>query len=318
MSTNRRTNGPTNHVFEHSAKGAKASEVQKIKGGDSIAIQAIATTTGAAGALPTARRLSRLQLGALKEKLSERDLLSLQAIQKYRFINSGQIQELYYTNGSTQAANVRATNKAMKKLRGYGLIKPLERRIGGVRAGSSALVWHLTEPGERLLNLEGPKDRPRKRFEEPSQAFLAHTLAVTEYAKQLTVFGREQPSLTIVALEPEPACWRTYRADGKTQYLKPDLYVVLSDENYEYQFYFEIDLGTEPMTKLKKKCQTYLDYYYSGEDQKRLGLMPLVVWVVPDEARRQKLTALIAECAPNNGQIFKTILTGTTPEELLV
>lgn len=318
MSTNRRTNGPTNHVFEHPAKEAETSAILKNKGGDSIAIQAIATTTGRDSAPSTARRLSRLQLGALKERLSERDLLSLQAIQKYRFINSGQIQELYYTNGSTEAANVRATNKAMKKLRDYGLIKPLERRIGGVRAGSSALVWHLTEPGERLLNLESPKDRPRKRFEEPSQAFLAHTLAVTDYAKRLTTFCREQPQLSIATLEPEPACWRPYTADGKTQYLKPDLYAVLSSGEFEYQFYFEIDLGTEPMPKLMKKCQTYLDYYYSGEDQKKSGLFPLVVWVVPDEGRKQKLTEKIEENFSNKAQIFKTKLAEDNPQELLL
>lgn len=318
MPTNRRTNGPTNRAAEHSAKGAKASEVQKIKGGDSIAIPAIVTPPGEAGARPTARRLSRLQLAALRERLSERDLLVLQAIQKYRFVSSGHVQELYFINGSTQAANVRAANKALKKLRDYGLLKPLERRIGGVQAGSTALTWHLTEPGERLLGLDGPKDHPRKRFEEPSRNFLAHTLSVVEYAVKLVTFCRKQNDMSVVTIAPEPECWRSYSISGKTLFLKPDLYAVLSSGEFEYQFYFEIDLGTEPMPKLMKKCQAYLDYYYSGEDQKKSGLFPLVVWVVPDEGRKQKLTEKIEENFSNKAQIFKTKLAEDNPQELLL
>ena len=303
MPANRQTNGPTNHVAEQSATGAELSGEVKNKGGDCIALQAIALPTAVA-ALPVARRLSRRQLASLKECLGEKDFQILNTIQRYRFVSSGQIKRLYFVDSSTDAANLRATNRALKKLREHGLIAPLTRRIGGVRAGSSALIWHLTEPGERLLHLDHT-ERHRKRFEEPSNTFLTHTLAVTEFAVQLIAMTRDTDGCEIRQLDPEPDCWRTYHSQGKTVYLKPDLYVVLKGEQYEDYYYIEIDLGTEPMTKLLKKCQIYCDHYRSGEDQRQIGIAPLVAWIMPDEARKNTLMRKITEQFHNEANLFR-------------
>lgn len=64
------------------------------------------------------------------------------------------------------------------------LIARLGRRIGGVRAGSSGITWQLASTGERLLRrLHG--ETKRRRYVEPSAAFVKHTLAVAELAIQL-------------------------------------------------------------------------------------------------------------------------------------
>ena len=86
----------------------------------------------------------------------------------------------------SDASALRQTNRLMGTLQENALVKTLQRRVGGARAGSSSYVWHLSEAGYRLDELCGLQDsaatRPvsRRRITEPSWTFLAHTLAVTE------------------------------------------------------------------------------------------------------------------------------------------
>ena len=258
----------------------------------------------AAGTPPVVKRLSRRQLISLNQHLGKKDIDILKIIRKYRFVTSGQIKRLCFVSGSTDTANLRAANRALKKLREYGLIAPLTRRIGGVRAGSSSLIWHLTEPGERLLQLDDPEQH-RKRFEEPSSTFLTHTLAVTEFAVQLYDMARSTDNCKIIKSDPEPYCWRTFRSRGETVYLKPDLFIILRGRRYEDYYYCEIDLGTESMAKLIKKCQIYYDHYRSGEDHERIGVAPLIAWIVPDEARKNMLMEKITEQFPDEADLFR-------------
>lgn len=251
------------------------------------------------------QRISRKQLMSLKTYLSEKDLAIISEIRRYHFLTTNQIKRLYYYTGSTSTANLRAASKCLKRLREKGLIAPLERRIGGVQAGSSSLVWHLTEPGERLLWLDAHDQKhPRKRFEEPSQTFLTHTLAVAEFAVQLIVAGRDENGHEIKQLDPEPYCWRFYTYNGEKAVLKPDLYTVLRDGRHSLFCYIEIDLGTESRAQLVRKCQMYYDHYLSGDDLDRIGISPLVVWIMPNEERKLALEKRIAELYPEGPMLF--------------
>ena len=159
-------------ILPDAKEGAKTSQTRsnaENNAGDSLPFQG-----------RTRRRVSRLQLVALSEQLSERDLLVLGFIRKNHFVSSRQIQRLYFIGGSSDAANSRAANRALKRLGEQGLIAHLDRRIGGWRSGSSAQVWYLTEPGERLFRLGSTEKLPRKRPEKPSYLFLEQTLATTE------------------------------------------------------------------------------------------------------------------------------------------
>ena len=97
------------------------------------------------------------------QRLSDRDIAILKSLSKCTFMLTGQIQRLHNTDASTQTAALRATAREMKKLKEYGLVKNLDRRIGGVRGGSSSLVWHLSEAGYRLLKLDSREKKTRKR-----------------------------------------------------------------------------------------------------------------------------------------------------------
>ena len=186
----------------------------------------------------------------------------------------------------------------------------LGRRIGGVRAGSGGLVWHLTHAGERLLYLENHTLTPTKRFTEPSPYFLAHTLAVADIAVQLTELCRGQRTLKLTALQPEPECWRTFSEYGAIQSLKPDLFAITVSRQYEDRWFIEVDLDTESPNKIIDKCERYHKYYRSGLEQQEAGVFPLTVWLVPSAARKEKLITHIRKAFDKQPRLFAVITAG--------
>lgn len=301
------TNRPTNHEAEHSETSARPCGTDGALGGDSTVIQTEHPTPAA-----RPKKMNRAYLAELDKRLSGRDRDVLRAIQKHRFLLTGQIQRLYFAEGSSAPANTRAANRALKKLNEYGLINSLKRRIGGVRAGSASLIWHLTEPGHRILHLGNQDTGPRRRFEEPSPMFLEHTLAVAECAVQLICICRPSEDLELVSVDSEPTCWRPFTVDGKVVYLKPDLFAITTYEDYEDQWFIEIDLGTESPAQVALKCAAYYKYYCSGIEQRESGMFPLVVWIVPDEGRKQRLEEAIQATLPKHPKMFLVI----TPDKL--
>lgn len=252
------------------------------------------------------RRLSHKRLLELDMALGERDKEVLLAIQRHRYLLTGQVQRLIFTDAATSTAALRAASRCLKKLREFGLTCALSRRIGGVRAGSGSLVWYLSHAGERLLRLRDHKPAPVRRFFEPSPYFLAHTLAVSEISVQLAELCREQ-DMVLSALQPEPECWRSYSEHGTHLSLKPDLYAVTVSGEYEDRWFFEVDLDTESPVKVIEKCRRYHRYYRTGLEQKASGVFPLTVWVVPDEGRRDRLVSAIRAAFDKQPRLFAVI-----------
>lgn len=253
------------------------------------------------------RRISRQLLEEISARLGERDFQIITSVQRYRYMMTSQLQRLYFTDAATPAAALRAASRALKKLRELGLIDTLSRRIGGVRAGSGGLVWHITHAGERLIYLRTQTLTPTKRFFEPSPYFLAHTLAVTEVAVQLTELCRNDKKLTLSTLQPEPECWRTYSEYGAIQSLKPDLFAITVSGQYEDRWFVEVDLDTESPNKIIDKCERYHKYYRSGLEQQESGVFPLTVWIVPSVERKEKLITHIKKTFDKQPRLFAVI-----------
>ena len=266
------------------------------------------SSPAAAGEEP--RRLSRQQLEEAATRLSDRDREILTAAQRYRYLLTGQIQRLYFTGSTTPTAARRAAARALRRLKDLGLLDHLVRRIGGVRAGSGGLVWHLTRAGERLLYLENHTLTPTKRFSEPSPYFLAHTLAVADIAVQLTELCRGQHTLKLTTLQPEPECWRTFSEYGALQSLKPDLFAITVSGQYEDRWFIEVDLDTESPNKIIDKCERYHKYYRSGLEQRESGVFPLTAWIVPSAERKEKLITHIRKAFDKQPRLFAVITAG--------
>ena len=301
-----KTNRPTFRSDESVGTSPGVTAQIPFKGSDPYRHAAVAYYPGEE-VVPIAMRVGKNQLERLSGELTQRDREILVSLKKCKFLLTGQIQRLHITDASSKNAAIRAAARELRKLKEYGLVATLERRIGGTRAGSGSLIWHLTEAGERFLAMNTSEQYSRRRYLEPSRMFLRHSLAVSECYVQLVEICRNAPELTLLNADWEPDCWRPYTQHGKVIALKPDLFVATKSDGYEDRWFIEIDLSTESPSTIIGKCDRYRDYYRSGLEQKQFGVFPVVVWIVLDEKRKERLRAAIQEAYPKGGKLFIVI-----------
>ncbi|QKZ22856.1 replication-relaxation family protein [Streptomyces chartreusis] len=244
-------------------------------------------------------------IASLIESLSERDLSILESLRTHRALTTVLIRRLHFPIGgepreagngkvhATEMAAAVATIRVLTRLESHRLITRLHRRIGGVRAGSSGIVWQLGASGERLLRARHG-DPARRRYSEPSPGFIAHTLAAADLAIRLYELARRS-EIELLRLEAEPECWRTFLSPhGARQWLKPDLFAVTATREYEHHLFIEADNATEHAPVIVRKALQYERYANSGIHQQEHGLFPSVVWVVPDQKRQTAIRAALA------------------------
>ena len=119
----------------------------------------------------TQRRLSKLQLGELELGLTPRDRAILEAIRTFRYMKTDQIRRLFFpqVTNSLQASKTAALKK-MNHFRAQGLVDHLPRQYNKQKYGAQMLIWHLTEAGQRLLDLH--------RFQTPFRRLKKQRCAV--------------------------------------------------------------------------------------------------------------------------------------------
>jgi hypothetical protein len=108
----------------------------------------------------------------------------------------------------------------------------------------------------------------------------------------------------------EPICWRTYTdARGATKKLKPDMFAITASDEYEYNWFLEVDRATEAPSTVLRKCAQYAAYYKTGAEQQKYSVFPVVVWLVPDEKRQKSIASRIAkEITGKDARLFVAIV----------
>jgi hypothetical protein len=244
--------------------------------------------------------LGRRGLAQLRERLSGRDLTVIRSVAEHRFLTARQIEALYFADHASPLAGARVCRRVLARLSQERLLKRLQRRVGGIRAGSASFVYALGPAGSRVI------DQYRRRVTEPSPTFLDHTLAVAEAYVELVRASRAG-RIELVRVDVEPACWRRYVGyGGSREVLKPDLYVVTGSGEFEDCWFLEIDRGTESPLTLRRKADAYEAYRRSGREQAAHGAFPLVVWVAPDERRAGRIEKAIDARRERKAELFRT------------
>lgn len=260
------------------------------------------------GQLPV-KRTGRREVEVIGKSLSDGDLAILGSVAKHRFLTTNQICRFHFTDKPTKTAALRSANRTLARLRELRLLVNLQRRIGGVRAGSGSFVWTLGITGARILN-NGDADGStsgRYREHEPTTTFLEHHLAVAEVHLVLQTIAAGQ-AIALSNLQLEPTCWRSYLGlGGEMRWLKPDLAATTTTDDFEDHWFFEIDRGTEPPSRVLRKCQQYRGYQATGIEQRRIGVFPAVVWIVPSSKRVQSLQIYLKEHEVMSDQLFSFI-----------
>lgn len=227
-------------------------------------------------------RIGRHELTALRSRLSERDIEILRAVERTRFLNARQVERVVFTEGSP-LTRARRCRSALARLVTWGCLHRLERRVGGIRAGSAAGCFVLSPLGQRILH---PNALDLARVREPSPRFVDHTLAVAELWVRLVEAEREG-RLNLLEFTAEPRI----RLDGSA-WLKPDAHVVVATpDGWERHLWVEWDNDTEHRPVIARKAKQIAAAFEDGVEVD--GVFPRTVFLVPDAQRLQTIGGVL-------------------------
>jgi Replication-relaxation len=234
-------------------------------------------------------RLYESRLEALEAKLSERELEAVAVLSEIRFLSTRQLERWIF-DGVTPLARARAARRSIAKLAELGVVRHLERRIGGVRAGSAGHINLLTALGLRLAAVHGwitPEQARRTR--EPGGQFVRHYLAVAE-AHLRVLEAQARGDLQVLARQAEPMAWREFTgASGLQRTLKPDAFFAISSKPWSTHWFVEVDRATISGATLDRRLATYIDFWQSGQESAARGVSLKVLWLTPDVRRLDQL-----------------------------
>lgn len=260
------------------------------------------------------RRIGKVQRARLRADLMERDRQILASLARHRFLTSHHLQTLHFPDHASGDSAARATRRVLHRLERAGLIRLLERRRGGLQAGSAISTWYLTDAGYKVLT----GTSRRYRIGVPTTRFLAHTLAIADARLAVEAAARAVHGYPDVQVERE-ATRQFTGLGGSTVCLTPDVFAVIhavdADGAYEDRWFLEIDCGTESMPALLRKCEQYEAYYRSGTEQADGDPFPLVLWVFHGtyaSTRLRELTRRVGRASRFTPEMFRY----TTPDQL--
>jgi hypothetical protein len=259
---------------------------------------------------PTTRSggyVSAGRLGQLRESLSERDWAVIRDVARLRLVTARQLERLHFAELADASRSV-VRRRVLGRLVRREILTTLERRVGGVRAGSSGLVYALDIAGKRLAGDDGRATRPSL----PGERYVRHVLAVAGLYADLVEHER-LGGLRLDRFDAEPASW--WR-DGGGGRLKPDGYVRVSGPGHFDSWWLEVDLATEHMPTLRRKLATYLDFHHQGQLGPG-GIMPWVLVTVPDGKRYSELVRLIPQLSADAGKLFTVVLHNDAAEAIM-
>ncbi len=252
----------------------------------------------------------------LLEALTPRDRDILDSLARYRLLSSTLIRRLHFSDHHGKDQGARATNRIMGRLEKRHLVTRMDQRIGGFQGGSSSLTWQLSTSGHRIhAVLSGlPQHSP---LPKSSWLFAMHTLGIAEVAVSL-VEAERAGAFEVFTIQTEPACWQEFMGpSGAPLRLKPDLYVITADAEFEEHSFVEVDLGTEHRPTLQRKARAYERYRASGRHEAQHGVFPRVVWVVRDSRRQKAVEAALAPpAASTEAQLHRVTTFDALPHVL--
>lgn len=221
-------------------------------------------------------------------QLTNRDYELLDALAGSRYMNTFQIQRLFFGGNAEDISRVKACQRRLRKLVRYGLIRrillPVKRG-----EGSKPYIYALDKKGAEelaaLLHLN-PRDISWKRKPaEENERFLRHLMDANDI--------RISTRLACTANHLELSLWmddNELRREGLDQVtitgpnekqeqatVIPDIFCIIRNGAKTMQFFWEVDESTVPVRSVrwnrgwKKKSLTYVAYFASAAYQKRFG-----------------------------------------------
>jgi hypothetical protein len=225
----------------------------------------------------------------LSSTLSGRDQAVVELVGRFRQLSAAHIGSILFAGSASKTP----LDRCLKRLVEQRYLARLARPVGGDGGGSAQFVYQLGRAGWRLLGKSGAYWVPR--------AVNRHTLAIADCYVQLCRAERAG-EVAVLAFEPEPLC----HVNVGTIQLTPDAFAEIGVRalNAKFSFWLEVDRGTEHGQVIKDKCIRYWRAYKLWEG----AVFPYVVFVVPDESRRQEVCRVVAGGPDQAQDIFQVTL----------
>jgi hypothetical protein len=257
--------------------------------------------------------LRESQLLELAERLSEKEIAIVALVGEFRLVQTGQLERLFFNGQPGTDARGRHCRRQLARLVDLGLLRRLERRVGGVRAGSAGHVYALAPAGRRLSALaRGTGEASNRGVHEPGVAFVRHTLAIADLYVQVREAERSGV-LDLLGFEAEPESWRSFvLLGGGSGWVKPDAMVRVGVGEWEERSFVEIDLGSEGRGALIRKIGAYVALFRSGREQAGHGVFPRVVFLTHTDRRAREIAAIATQA----GGGHKLFVAGTTADAI--
>lgn len=238
----------------------------------------------------------------VRERLGGRDWAIIATVNRLRLVRSTQLERLHFPDLPSSHRS-RTRRKVLARLVNWRVLLTLERRVGGVRAGSAGLVYALDTAGQWLAGLDSRSrgdELALRRPEQPSARLLAHTLAVAELYVGLRERER-RGELGLAEFVAEPASWTPNGVGG---WLKPDAYLAVATPDVVDHWWVEQDQATESLPTIKRRLTAYLDFVRRGQRGPN-GIVPRVLVVTPTDARRAAIQGVIDELPTPAGKLLR-------------
>lgn len=241
-------------------------------------------------------RPSQAQLNKLHRSLTQRDLVILQFLHDYRYLNTLQLKELFFPS-------LRSSQIRLQHLKHLGLVyvwKVIE--TPGVRRRHSMCL--ISARGARVLADWHGEDQ-RAYVERSHDArdhcwHAVHDLEANQFCVSLVSRSRQLPGEGLLLWHGEEAIRaerRELARERKWPTPTPDGCGVYLADGGRILFDLEWDRATESMDRLRQKIASYVGYF----EHFRNAEQHHVLFVVPTDDREDKLQYAIWHGRPNLG-----------------
>ena len=234
---------------------------------------------------PTADRSPRQRdVEYLLAALTTRDVAILNALHQHRYLDVGHVERLFFSGN-------RRCELRLQRLRQEHLVRqwlahepPGWRRRKSIQLlsvfGATVLAGCLGQPAHAFVR--------RARLAGEGGLHVVHDLEANGFFIDLALASRELPDQGLYHWVGEESCRLTYRSQGAA--LSPDGWGRYLTGSGEIVFMVEWDRGTESLRRLRDKVQTYARHFLGRDD----AYLNHVLFVVPDRAREEALTTILA------------------------
>ncbi len=218
---------------------------------------------------PTATR----RMYAMNMQIAERDLAIIRLVGRFGQLSSAQIRTIVFH----EKRSLTSSNQVLRRLTRDRYLARIRRRlVGGSQGGAGQHAYQIGPEGWRLFS--------RSRW-SPSQAVNFHSLTIGDaYIQALQIERTGHGAIRSHLTEPES---HTVIAG---QDLRPDLHLEIDVPGRGVlALYIEVDLATERQKQLREKMERYHQAWKHTE----ADTFPLIVFLVPDEYRRQEVRRIV-------------------------